>query len=289
MREDAPMRAHPRLLAASILAMAAVALVPGIAQGVSLESGRFVSTCKFSHESHDDPIVFFRQPGFSHLHHFFGNSSTNARTTPRKLRRKHDTTCSADDRSAYWIPALTMGDRVVKPDILRAYYTTAMKDPRTIQAPPRGLKMIAGDAGALTPQKSGIASWFCYSGQLSVIFPEPFPDCGGDGPLGLSINFPDCWDGVNRDSPDHQSHMAYSQPPGLLRAYARCPATHPVPLPGLHLTFLYPTAGAPSGIELASGGAFSAHADFINGWPQAKLEALVRECLNGAVRCRDRH
>lgn len=29
--------------------------------------------------------------------------------------------------------------------------------------------------------------------------------------LELHVTFPDCWDGVRLDSPDHRSHMAYSR------------------------------------------------------------------------------
>ncbi len=36
-----------------------------------------------------------------------------------------------------------------------------------------------------------------------------FPDhrCGGG--LEIRVNFPMCWDGVNLDTPDHKSHVAY--------------------------------------------------------------------------------
>lgn len=39
-----------------------------------------------------------------------------------------------------------------------------------------------------------------------------------------------CWDGKNLDSPDHQSHVAYSSGSGATGGGA-CPSTHPVKLP----------------------------------------------------------
>lgn len=39
-----------------------------------------------------------------------------------------------------------------------------------------------------------------------------------------------CWDGVNLDSPDHQSHVAYGNQGGAAGGGA-CPSTHPVKLP----------------------------------------------------------
>lgn len=43
------------------------------------------------------------------------------------------------------------------------------------------------------------------------------------------LMFPSCWDGVNLDSEDHKSHVAY---PSLV-INGECPDTHPVRLPGL--------------------------------------------------------
>ena len=70
---------------------------------------------------------------------------------------------------------------------------------------------------------------------------EP-PDCGGKT-LVLQIRFPDCWDGVNLDSADHKSHMAYT-------VGGICPSNYPVPVPLLELNLRYQTAGGP-GVTLA--------------------------------------
>ena len=71
--------------------------------------------------------------------------------------------------------------------------------------------------------------------------------------------------------------MAYS-----LRG--RCPASHPVGVPAIALIFGYAHAGGP-GVELASGGQYSAHADFVNAWDQQALESLVAGCLNALRHC----
>ena len=273
------------------LAVLAVVVAPSSAGAVTLENGRFVTVCQVSHESRDDPIVLPKQPGLSHLHHFFGNRSTNARTTPRKLRRSKDTSCNADDRSAYWIPALKVNEQVIEPLVLRSYYSSFMKDPRTVQPFPRGLRIIGGDAYALQPQQLGITAWGCFAGAVGSIagftrLGTGPPYCGGNGKLALNVNFPDCWDGVNLDSPDHQSHMAYAELDNWLSTYATCPASHPVPLPALHMKVIYPTQGAREGVELSSGGVYSAHADFMNGWPQQRIEALVADCIRKSIDCK---
>ncbi len=90
--------------------------------------------------------------------------------------------------------------------------------------------------------------------------------------LELHVNFPDCWDGRRLDSPDHKSHMAYS------RDYV-CPRSHPVKVPLIRLMVTYPTSGGP-GIELASGGQLSGHADLFNGWDERVLARLVETCFH---------
>jgi hypothetical protein len=118
-----------------------------------------------------------------------------------------------------------------------------------------------------------VTSWSCgpFGGEAS----STVPTCaaGGRSGLRLQVNFPNCWDGRNLDSADHRRHMAYS-------ARGACPASHPVEVPAISLVVRYPVAGGPSA-QLASGGQFSGHADFVNAWDQEALSTLVDRYLNG--------
>ena len=71
--------------------------------------------------------------------------------------------------------------------------------------------------------------------------------------------------------------MAYSM-------RGRCPSSHPVEVPALALIVRYPVSDG-SHVELASGGVYSAHADFFNAWNQTALERLVDACLNALRHC----
>ena len=93
----------------------------------------------------------------------------------------------------------------------------------------------------------------------------------------MSIHFPDCWNGKDLDSADHQSHMAYS-------IRGACPAGYPVAVPALTVHVKYAIAGG-VGVSLASGPAYTAHADFFNAWNQAELTKLVQNCINSQVEC----
>lgn len=276
-----------KLLAAAALALALGAAAPTLASAAP--DGRFTSVCEFSHESQDDPIVFPRMPGAAHLHEFFGNPTTNARSTPRKLRRHPETTCNIEgDATGYWVPALNVDGAVVAPSQLRVYYSSKSKDPRTVEAIPKGLEMLAGVSHATVPQSPQVASWTCASGILSDLLAAPMatPSCPPGAKLVMTINFPDCWDGVNLDSKFHKSHVEYALQRPFGTRYRACPASHPVPIPAMSYRIIYPIPGGSSGVELSSGGIHSAHADFMNGWRQSVLRAKVEECIRAAIECR---
>lgn len=50
-----------------------------------------------------------------------------------------------------------------------------------------------------------------------------------------------CWDGVNVDSPDHQSHM-YDTQLGAFQNGGPCPASHPVRVPQVAYETLWDTS-----------------------------------------------
>ena len=228
-----------------------------------------VVACGFSHRSHDDPIVYPRQPGRSHDHTFFGNRSTDAFSTPASLRAAGRTTCGQSaDRAAYWAPTLFVGRRAVVPAVLVATYTRRTSIP--VDPFPPGLKIVAGDAHARAAQSSQAVYWSCAfaSGRRWTTIPT----CSGSRRgLQLNVNFPNCWDGKRLDSPDHGSHMAYSSDGG-------CPGSHPVAVPSLSLLITYPVSGGPKA-ELSSG-RFGAHADFVNAWDQGTFAGLVDRYFN---------
>ena len=63
-----------------------------------------------------------------------------------------------------------------------------------------------------------------------------------------------------------------------------CPVDHPISVPAISLIYRYPISGDHD-FALASGGVYSAHADFFNGWNQNALRRLVGFCLNGLRHC----
>jgi len=262
--------------------------------------GAFRSMCDYSHMNFDDAIVFPGQPGATHLHVYFGNTSANASTTPSNLLERGNSTCRGGiaNRSAYWLPAMidTRSGAPMKPSFAHVYYKTGYQGVANeqIKAPPPGLRMIAGDSKntIVKPRWETHAEYGCDSGGQDTI-----PTCQPGQTLEMHINFPQCWDGVNLDSPDHKSHMAYgawAQVPGS--PGSGCPASHPVPIPLISIIARYPVAGSDtstwrlSSDRNGAAAGTSGHADWMDGWrgqaageylPNVFVTRLLNQGLSG--------
>jgi len=252
--------------------------------------GAFRISCGLSHLSFDDPIVFPGTPGGAHLHAFFGNTGTNAYSTAQTLLAGGNSTCNGGimNRSAYWAPVIIdAGGLPVIPSDAIFYYKSGYYGvpPALIHAMPPGLRMIAGDGRATAPQDSHY--WGCFETYIGH-FPE-IPDgllCGVGSHVQLQIDFPQCWNGVDLDSPDHKSHMAFP-------VEGQCPASHPIAIPVITVNIHYPVpASGTVGWHLSSDmydysqhGGYSAHADWFNGW-NADLESVwIENCVQAAGDC----
>jgi hypothetical protein len=288
-----PRRRLPRLLAlvGSLVLLATVGVPLQRATALRQSQAVWSVKCNHSHSAPDDPIVFPAQAGRSHLHDFFGNVSVDANSTTASLARAASTCLKGMDevdKAAYWTPALLHNGRPVtgSPDELRidAYYAVLDK-PLPVRSMPVGLRMVAGNSQARTAQPDGIVHYNCLyypRGGQATGKSAAIPNCPPGTYLSAKIQFPSCWDGVNLDSLDHKSHMAYPN-------RQQCPVTHPVGLPALGIRLRWKTArGIPSSqLALSSGGQHSMHADFWNVWSPSVMRWLVDNCLNATRNCTD--
>lgn len=260
------------LIAGALLAAGAIAL-PALAARAPAEpderfpGGRyFVVGCGFSHMNNDDPIALPGKSGASHNHTYIGNRTVDASSTPATLLGGESSCGDVGDASAYWVPTLFSGKRALRPFVAVGYYVRRTADP--VRAFPAGLKMIAGKSKARRPQPLAVVGWSCGSVGATPRS-AAVPNCPPDRSLNMRATFPNCWNGRDLDSSDHQRHLAYS-------TGGRCPRTHPVALPTLILIFLYPETELR---PVQASGRYGTHADFVNGWDQDTLERLV-EPLN---------
>ena len=211
--------------------------------------------------SNDDPIVLAGKPGASHHHTFIGNRAVNAESTAASLISGESSCEDIGDSSALW-PTLFAGGRALRPLVGVGYYVRRTKEP--VRAFPPGAGHDRGqperEAAAVTyPSSAGAAAG---SGRRRSPRSSPtarrtvFQFRATSGLL----------ERKGGDSADHKRHMAYA-------VSGHCPRTHPVAVPTLVLILLYPETEQPP--MLQASGRFGAHADFMNGWNQDTLDALV--------------
>lgn len=256
---------------------------PELADHIREADARFKTTCNYSHRNNDDPIVFPGVPGAAHTHEFFGFRKTSPAppatrydTTTYAQLQNSGTTCNdAQDKAAYWAPAVLYGQNQAPyaPQRITAYYRRGNKH-GTIQPYPDGLKIIAGPDPVH-------ATWHCGHQD----YPDPSFVCGEAGGWSMQITFPDCWDGVNVDSADHRSHMAYSVHDSQAQANV-CDPAHPVPVPQLEVNVNFNAAFDGTQVTgLSSGANSTMHADFFNGWVRSRLLERIETCLNQIQVC----
>jgi hypothetical protein len=243
----------------------------------------FNASCKVSHRNNDDPIVVPGLAGASHNHTFMGNTSTDANSTANSLFANKKTTCTpAQDHSAYWIPTLNKNGKPVLPSGVTVYYGSRLKDPSKTVPFPFGFRMITGDAKNQkdTPDKQGNHFWCAgMGGEVGRTPDGEWPVCAKTANLVRQVTFPDCWDGVHLDSPDHKSHVGPADRQG------KCSGKFPVAIPSVSFVIGYPLSTDTTGIKLASGTGFSMHADFFNAWEPKALAERVRNCVDQGVKC----
>lgn len=277
------------VLGATDLRVASTTEVPTAAS-----SGAFRIECFVSHMSNDDPLVYPNQPGASPHKTFFGNTSVNAKSNLSNLATIGNGTCKGGimNRSSYAVPSMidTSTHTPIAPEKAVFYYKTAGLSPRIVTAPPKGLRMITGNANANSEETSQ-AMFTCVrpSGQPFYGWKKSIPACVVGETMQMLIRFPQCWDGKNLDSADHKSHMAHTN-----KATKSCPASHPIGMPeiALGLNFKITSENRTQFWRLSTDNydpskppGYSANADWINGWDETVLKSFVKNCLNASKDC----
>ena len=292
--------------------------------------------CDFSHSSYNDPIVFPGEENRAHLHRFYGNMLVDHNTTLESLYSSGNSSCQGGElnRSSYWIPALlaplydpVTGERAldnnnepawqVVPAVVGNddeahevfYYSAGVDDLESIQPIPPGLRMIAGDHSTQPgqTQSTSVVRWHCQSWESddaeNPVFSATIPECEAPDRVRMDIFFPSCWNGVDLDSADHKSHMAYPVNAGGPEG-THCPDSHPVPIvrPSYHYAFgvkpeVYdPQTQSSRGWRLASDmydvnmttpGGLSLHGDWFNGWHPQIMSLILEGCIKGELDCHD--
>ena len=299
--------------------------------GFIANGGAFRVSCPISHMSFDDPIVWPKQSGKTHLHAFFGNTLTGAQYDASKMGEFGRSTCAGGtiNRTGYWIPPLVIEcgrpdldgpcpldengksreGEVQIPSSMNVYYKCCYENGAEHQTwPLKGHRMIIGSATNTLPNFGGKIDGgriecigFPVGGVASISYFDHIPSeaegaavaSGGNcHELNFFIPMDLCWDGINLDTPDHQSHMAHL-PEASKGGYHANPCSDPAypvllasPILNVHTVLKHasdlnklrlasdPPKRKPDGTLNPPAG-YTLHSDWANGWDQTTNVAAL--------------
>ncbi|MFI7008190.1 DUF1996 domain-containing protein [Streptomyces sp. NPDC050145] len=266
--------------------------------------GSFTTKCGRNENGKFNPDNVIVAPGVSngahHMHDYVGNQATDAFSSDDDLAAG-DTSCrNQGDRSTYYWPVLRLQNGEDENDVgadgggkdqnvgeIQTPASVTLKfdgNPVSKVVPmPRFLRIITGDAKAFTNGDANAnASWSC-TGFEDRQLKDKYPICPDGSQVVRSFRFQSCWDGVNADSANHRTHVAFEDP-----RTGACPEGFKA-IPQLVQRIVYDVPPGP-GFAVDSfpeqlHKPVTDHGDFINVFDE-RLMRRVAACINRGDRCR---
>ena len=262
--------------------------------------------------SQNTALVFGGEPGrsnYANLRAGGGSACNDVAGADRNLAEMN----WAANRTPYWQPALLDGKgNVVLVDYVSFYYKRRPASDPVVSDPsnskyegqavklPNGIKFIFGatPSDSNKPIDPGAALKITCNMNGGTQAQSDFPTAvqcvrtNAGAQLEIRMEAPSCWDGVNLDSPDHRSHVAY--PSCGSWGYPRCDAQHPSVIPTYTYAAFYTLLSTDDGdIHLASDEmndtkprGWSFHVDYgPAAWDPIVLGMWTDNCIDKLLNC----
>jgi len=270
----------------------------------ALDGDTFTVNCAALTIQRSDPIISAPNTPGSHTHSVIGGNAFS-RSMAGKFSATNATATTCDkaiDHSNYWVPSLyhQRSDKqfeLVPWNLAAVYYQKrACNYAANIQycdksvvplAFPDGFRMVAGDPARRTQNNTNFAE---KAVSMMCIFDGGSKEGNGFPPMKCNtiraqVYFPSCWDGVNLDSANHMSHVAYPEKGDYNGGV--CPKSHPVALLSIFFEFFFDVSAYNDinrfAFACADPTGYGFHGDFIMGWTDRnKLQNAHKNCVSAS-------
>ncbi|KAB1980514.1 DUF1996 domain-containing protein [Streptomyces triticiradicis] len=275
-------------------------------------SGTFSSSCGVNANKKFNTDNVIVAPGVTngahHLHDYVGNQSNDAFATNDTFAAAQTSCANQGDKSSYYWPVVRIQNGTQDFDqnnlgggkelnvgkiqqVRQAQIKFVGNAKSKVVAMPKFLRIITGDAKTTT---NGLANanahWSCTGFENKVQLTQQYPICPQGSNVVRTFAFQSCWDGVNADSANHRTHVAFADAQGnCANGFKAIPQLTMRLVYGFRAPTLtngqiknaYAVDGFPEQLHKAA----TDHDDFINVFSDKLMNKMVN-CINNGQRCR---
>ncbi|MGW3631799.1 DUF1996 domain-containing protein [Streptomyces sp. NPDC005122] len=246
--------------------------------------------------------------GAHHLHDYVGNQSNDAFANNDTFAAAKTTCANQGDKSTYYWPVVRIQNGTQDFDqnndgggkegnvgqiqqVKQAQIKFVGSAKSQVVAMPKFLRIITGDAKTTT---NGLANanahWSCTGFENKVQLTQQYPICPRGSTVVRTFAFQSCWDGVNIDSANHRTHVAFADAQGnCANGFKAIPQltmrlVYNFRAPALQngqIKNAYAVDGFPEQLHKAA----TDHDDFINVFDDNLMNKMVN-CINKGQRCK---